>query len=162
MSQSYYPDIAVTTPVWATSFSLAATREIDVSLFSSSYLDVSVQRVCSSLDVTALRQPGCPIRISADLFVLCRSPRLFAACHVLLRLQEPRYPPYALYYFLKMSRSLLQYQRNTPISPLKTSMNSVCLYPERTLHPKFRPPVEDKGLEPLTPCVQGRCSSQLS
>ena len=36
ISQSYNPGIAVTTPVWALSFSLATTREIDVS-FSSSY-----------------------------------------------------------------------------------------------------------------------------
>ena len=27
---------------------------------------------------------------------VCPSPRLFAACHVLLRLREPRHPPYAL------------------------------------------------------------------
>ena len=33
------------TLVWALSISLAATLEIDVSFFSSSYLDVSVQRV---------------------------------------------------------------------------------------------------------------------
>ena len=26
----------------------------------------------------------------------------------------------------------------------------------------FAPTVENKGFEPLTPCVQGRCSSQLS
>ena len=36
-SQSYNPDIAVTIPVWAISISLAATLEIDVSFFSSSY-----------------------------------------------------------------------------------------------------------------------------
>ena len=42
---SYNPDIAVTISVWALSLSLAATQEIDVSFFSSSYLDVSVQRV---------------------------------------------------------------------------------------------------------------------
>ena len=45
MSWSYNPDIAVTISVWALSLSLAATQEIDVSFFSSSYLDVSVQRV---------------------------------------------------------------------------------------------------------------------
>ena len=45
MARSYYPDIAVTISVWAASLSLAATQEIDVSFFSSSYLDVSVQRV---------------------------------------------------------------------------------------------------------------------
>ena len=30
---------------------------------------------------------------------ICRSPRLFAACHVLLRLREPRHPPCALSLF---------------------------------------------------------------
>ena len=51
MSQSYNPEIAVTTSVWAISLSLAATQEIDVSFFSSSYLDVSVQRVGLLADV---------------------------------------------------------------------------------------------------------------
>ena len=32
--------------------------------------------------------------------VICTSPQLFAAYHVLLRLNEPRHPPYALSYFL--------------------------------------------------------------
>ena len=32
--------------------------------------------------------------------LVCKSPRLFAAYHVFRRLQEPRHPPYALYYFL--------------------------------------------------------------
>ena len=32
--------------------------------------------------------------------LVCKSPRLFAAYHVLRRLQEPRHPPYALFYFL--------------------------------------------------------------
>ena len=43
--QSYNPETAVTAPVWAIPFSLAATRGIDLSFFSSAYLDVSVQRV---------------------------------------------------------------------------------------------------------------------
>ena len=51
MSQSYNPAAAVTTTVWAISLSLAATQEIDVSFFSSSYLDVSVQRVGLLTDV---------------------------------------------------------------------------------------------------------------
>ena len=37
IAQSYNPGIAVTIPVWAYSISLAATQEIDVSFFSSSY-----------------------------------------------------------------------------------------------------------------------------
>jgi hypothetical protein len=41
-------------------------------------------------------QEGCPIRTSADQTVVCTYPQLFAAYHVLRRLQEPRHPPYAL------------------------------------------------------------------
>ena len=37
ISWSYNPTIAVTTVVWATPPSLAATKGIDVSFFSSSY-----------------------------------------------------------------------------------------------------------------------------
>lgn len=33
--------------------------------------------------------------------VICTFPELFAAYHVLLRLQEPRHPPYALSYLLR-------------------------------------------------------------
>ena len=39
---------------------------------------------------------GCPIRTPADVTVVCTSPRIFAAYHVLRRLREPRHPPYAL------------------------------------------------------------------
>ena len=46
MSQSYNPNVAVTTMVWASSVSLAATQEITFVFFSSGYLDVSVLRVC--------------------------------------------------------------------------------------------------------------------
>ena len=44
--QSYNPNVAETTLVWATSTSLAATTEITIVFFSYAYLDVSVQRVC--------------------------------------------------------------------------------------------------------------------
>ncbi len=46
MSQSYNPNAAETTLVWATSTSLAATTEITIVFFSYAYLDVSVQHVC--------------------------------------------------------------------------------------------------------------------
>ena len=58
MSQSYNPNIAVTILVWAPSISLAATLEIDVSFFSSSYLDVSVQRVGLSFEMLGLLPNG--------------------------------------------------------------------------------------------------------
>ena len=46
IAQSYNPNVAVTTLVWASSVSLAATQEITIVFFSSGYLDVSVLRVC--------------------------------------------------------------------------------------------------------------------
>ena len=36
------------------------------------------------------------IRKSVDIMLICSSPRLIAACHVLLRLLMPRHSPYAL------------------------------------------------------------------
>ena len=100
ISQSYNPVNAVTFTVWAVPISLAATLEIDVSLFSSSYLDVSVQRVCPPCGVIGLLPIGLPHSDICGSNLVCKSPQLFAAYHVLLRLQEPRHPPYALLYFL--------------------------------------------------------------
>src|SRR3954447_9371470 len=39
---------------------------------------------------------GCPIRKSWDIMLVCSSPKLIAAYHVLPRLSDPRHPPYAL------------------------------------------------------------------
>ena len=39
---------------------------------------------------------GFPIRRSSDITPVCGSPKLIAACHVLLRLSLPRHPPCAL------------------------------------------------------------------
>ena len=69
--------------VWPVSLSLAATKEIDVSFFSSGYLDVSVPRVpfsetmYSSQDGWTLLQPGFPIRISTNQCLLA-APRSFS------------------------------------------------------------------------------------
>ena len=104
MSQSYNPAIAVTITVWALSISLAATLKIDVSFFSSSYLDVSVQRVCPPYGVIAIQTIGLPHSDICGSIPVCESPQLFAAYHVLRRLQEPRHPPYALFYFLTRYR----------------------------------------------------------
>ena len=58
-------------PVWPAPLSLATTQGISVDVFSSPYLDVSVQAVPSvylwiQYTVTGLHLPGCPIRRSAD------------------------------------------------------------------------------------------------
>ena len=122
MSQSYNPIYAVTYMVWAPSISLAATLEIDVSFFSSSYLDVSVQRVCPPFGVLGLLPNGLSHSEISGSRLVCKSPELFAAYHVLLRLQEPRHPPYALHYFLFPIYSLLPVYRPYLIS-LSVSMN---------------------------------------
>ena len=43
-----------------------------------------------------LHHEGFPIRKSVDIMLICSSPRLIAACHVLHRLLMPRHSPYAL------------------------------------------------------------------
>ena len=63
-------------PVWPLSSSLATTKEIEFSFFSSGYLDVSLPRVPSyePMDSVhgdrALPRPGFPIRISMDQCLL--------------------------------------------------------------------------------------------
>ena len=67
-------------PVWPLSSSLATTKVIEFSFFSSGYLDVSLPRVPSgetmdsSHDDCALPQPGSPIRISWDQSLLATPP----------------------------------------------------------------------------------------
>ena len=47
------PTTPVLRLVWATSFSLATTKEIDFSFFSSGYLDVSVHRVTLAITMNS-------------------------------------------------------------------------------------------------------------
>ena len=85
------------TLVWALPISLAATLEIDVSFFSSGYLDVSVHRVPLHTlwigvwihEVFSCGFPHSEISGSLDI---CSSPKLFAAYHVFHRLLVPRHP----------------------------------------------------------------------
>ena len=77
---------------------------------------------------------------------ICSSTYLIAAYHVLLRLSKPRHPPCAL---SNLSNSI-QF-----CSLFVYYFNQFQYVNERIL-------VEDIGVEPMTPCVQGRCSSQLS
>ena len=52
------------------------------------------------LRVTGLQPVGLPHSEITGSIGICPFPMLIAAYHVLLRLQEPRHPPYALIYFL--------------------------------------------------------------
>ena len=89
------------TMVWALPVSLAATPGIDVSFFSSGYLDVSVHRVpllelCIGSRIPEVCSGGFPhSEISGSMYI-CSSPKLIAAYHVFHRLLVPRHPPCAL------------------------------------------------------------------
>ena len=68
------------------------------TFFSCGYLDVSVPRVRLppyGRD-DRLAPAGLPHSEIRESKGICPSSRLIAACHVLLRLREPRHPPYAL------------------------------------------------------------------
>ena len=73
-------------PVWAVPISLAATLGITLVFSSSAYLDVSVQRVCPPCGVTGLQPAGLPHSDTHGSMLMCSSPWIFAAYHVLHRL----------------------------------------------------------------------------
>ena len=87
--------------VWPPSLSLATTREISVDFSSSSYLDVSVQRVpfinlCIQLMIYGSSPYVFPHSEIHGSRLICSSPWLIAACHVFHRLLMPRHSPCAL------------------------------------------------------------------
>ena len=83
---SYNPGHAVTPPVWALPRSLATTCGITVVFSSCRYLDVSVPCVSSIIMVISLQDIGFPHSEISGSMVICTSPELIAACHVLPRL----------------------------------------------------------------------------
>ncbi len=98
--------------VWAHPFSLATTQGIEVSFFSSGYLDVSVPQLASScpmysgMGTRALPRVSFLIRKSWDQRSVSTSPRLIAAAHVLHRLLAPRHPPCALVLLIRKEHVL--------------------------------------------------------
>ena len=93
---------SINTMVWPLSLSLAATHTIDVSFFSSGYLDVSVHQVpfhilWIQIWIHELFSCGFPHSDICGFSDICSSPQLFAAYHVFLRLLVPRHPPCALF-----------------------------------------------------------------
>ena len=86
MSQPYNPCNAETLQVWAIPRSIATTKGITIVFFSSAYLDVSVQRVRLPYNGITYCYAGLPHSEICGLTVICTSPQLIAAYHVLLRL----------------------------------------------------------------------------
>ena len=116
------------------------------------------------LRMTGLQPAGLPHSEIRGSRAICASPRLFAAYHVLLRLREPRQSffaseslgihrlPLLTFFFPGTFRAgliVLQLARST------------CFYFCRATCQRSSF-VENNGFEPLTLCLQSRCSSQLS
>ena len=97
MSLSVTPKILLP-PVWPTPRSLATTSGISVDVFSSPYLDVSVQAVPLIQLCIHCMIPcgGFPHSEISGSMLICSSPKLIAAYHVLHRLLMPRHSPCAL------------------------------------------------------------------
>ena len=104
--------------------------------------------------------------------VICTSPRLIAAYHVLHHLHEPRHPPCALFFFngsvhkiwtahtfssdcIKQFTSFLSFTLQFRVSICQRSLRNVRPLPK---HPE----VENIGFEPMTSCMPCKRSSQLS
>ena len=102
LNASPYPEDPERPSVWPPPRSLATTSGISVDVFSSPYLDVSVQAVPHAqlwihCTLTEYCSAGFPHSVICGSKCICHSPQLFAAYHVLLRLLMPRHPPCALF-----------------------------------------------------------------
>lgn len=142
--------------VWANSRSLAATREILCSLYSSCYYVVSLHRVPSTSPILLPEGKSFNDRwsqVSLDqvspfgnprlIAPLGGSSRLNAALHVLHRRKDPRHPPYTLSIFV-----------TSILIGLSIQFSTYCCVQTFL--------VDRSGFEPLTSAVQMQCSSQLS
>ena len=99
--------------VWPAPLSLATTQGISVDVFSSPYLDVSVQAVPLIHLCIQCMIPfgGFPHSEISGSQLICSSPKLIAAYHVLHRLLMPRHSPCALI-SLTISVSLIRKVHN--------------------------------------------------
>ena len=90
--------------VWALPRSLATTRGI-INLFSlpagTKMFQFPAFALCYCI-VTVLQTAGLSHSEILGSKVICTYPKLIAAYHVLHRLREPRHPPCALFYFLRI------------------------------------------------------------
>ena len=96
------------------------------TFFSYGYLDVSVPHVRLRFADNRIASVGLPHSDICGSMSICLSPQLFAACHVLLRLREPRHPPCALsllrFFRKKRTLSLPYLLYSLFVSPLNLSM----------------------------------------
>ena len=100
-------DCVATGMVWALPRSLATTRGI-INLFSLPTGTKMFQFPAFALPtaVTVLHTAGLSHSEILGSKIICIYPKLIAAYHVLHRLREPRHPPCALFYFLRIFQTI--------------------------------------------------------
>ena len=86
--------------VWALPRSIATTKGIDNFLSLPGGTEMfQFPPFALTMSVTGLQPAGLPHSDITGSIPVCSSPVLFAAYHVLRRLQKPRHPPFALVTF---------------------------------------------------------------
>jgi hypothetical protein len=86
----------------------------------------------------------------------CGSPGLIAACHALHRFPAPRHPPFALSSLTTNAWKISPgYTRESPYSVVKDLASRLDSREIRFIRLRL---VEMTGIEPVTPCLQSRCS----
>ena len=161
LCRPYYPARASTPAVWAVPLSLAATRGVTVVFLSSDYWDVSVRRV-------RLPQGGC--RACARRVAPFGHPRIHGRSRlpvVFRGLPRPSSPPGAKASSVRprslLALACLSVYRYTVRSCVSFVFVSAFTFPSCQRTAQVLPAsVENVGLEPTTPGLQSRCSSQLS
>ena len=103
----YFADIAVLLPrsrlnvigLGSSAFARHYLRNHNCFLFLWVLRCFSSPRSPHLLMITSLQLAELPHSDMSGSIVVCTSPNLFAAYHVLHRLLEPRHPPFALFFF---------------------------------------------------------------
>jgi hypothetical protein len=133
----------------------------------------------SALDNAELPALGFPIRRSPDQSLVDGSPRLIAATHVLHRLSAPRHPPHALSSLVtrsSFSRNAAVWCGSRPRSRSTSTWTRACSRMRYSISKLSVPSfvcgfqrasranclekiVELNGIEPMTSCLQSRCST---
>ena len=170
VSRPYNPGHAVTSPVWAPPSSLAATGGIILYFLFLRVLRCfsSPRSPPASAGFRTFSTVGCPIRTSADqrLHAPTRGFSQLAASFIACKSLGIRRAPFdtsdlALHASHDAGGADFHAGVVHTSSPLLFSCVLVFQY-VNDLAPHSRRHVENNGLEPLTPCLQGRRSSQLS
>ena len=152
--------------VWPAAVSLAATPAIDAGRLLPGrffFLFLPLLRCFSSRrvppygyfvrrTVAGLFPAGFPHSEIRGSMAVCASPRLFAACRVLRRLLAPRHSPFALVRLPAACRP----PRARFVSFPSFVLPVYSVFKVRAV--RFVVILETTGFEPVTPCLQGRCS----